>query len=149
MPCTLEPPGLTFDDGRRPDGLSHFTWKDGKPLVWDFTTSCTVAPSNLSTSVKGPSKTAETREKSKCKKYSDLSPNYHFVPVSAETFGAWGPQSRTFINELGRQLMEYTGEKRARFFLYQSLGICIQKGNASSVLGSVPKGKKLDEVFLL
>ena len=150
MPSTLEPPGLCrCDDGRRPDGLSHFTWKDGKYLVWDFTTSCTVAPSNLSCSVKGAGKTAEAREKVKCAKYSDLGPSYHFVPVSSETFGAWGPMSKIFLNNLGKQLIEYSGERRSKFFLYQSLSMCIQKGNASSVLGSIPRGKKLEEIFLL
>ena len=99
--------------------------------------------------MKGAGKTAESKEKSKCNKYSDLGSSYHFVPISSETFGAWGPQSRTFFKELDRQLIEHTGEKRMKFFLLQNLGICIQKGNSSSVLGSIPKGKKLEEVFLL
>ena len=149
MLSTLEPPGLSRSDGKRPDGLSHFTWREGKYLVWDFTTSCTVAPSNISTSLKGPGKTAESRENLKCDKYSALGDSYHFVPISMETFGAQGPQTRRFMKELGKELIEYTGEKRARFFLQQAIGICIQKGNSSSILGSIPKGKKLDEIFYL
>ena len=149
--CTLEPPGLSRTDGKRPDGLSHFTWKEGKYLVWDFTTSCTVAHSNISTSVKGPGKTAEAKEDSKCAKYSDLGDSYDFVPISVETFGAQGPPTptRCFMDELGRQLIEYSGEKRSRFFLHQAIGVCVMKGNGSSVMGSIPCGKKLEEIFQL
>ena len=149
IPSTLEPPGLSRSDGKRPDGLSHFTWKEGKYLVWDFTTSCTVAPSNLSTSVQGPGKTAEAREKSKCAKYAALGDSYHFVPISTETFGAMGPSTKRFIDELGKQLIEYSGERRAKFYLHQAIGCCIQKGNGSSILGSIPSGKKLEEIFNL
>ena len=149
IPSTLEPPGLSRSDGKRPDGLSHFTWKEGKYLVWDYTTSCTLAPSNISTSVQGPGKTAESREKSKCEKYSTLGDSYHFVPIATETFGAMGPRTKRFIDDLGKELIEHTGERRARFYLHQALGVCIQKGNGSSILGSVPTGKKLEEVFSL
>ena len=149
IPSTLEPPGLSRSDGKRPDGLSHFTWKEGKYLVWDFTTSCTVAPSNLSTSVQGPGKTAEAREKAKCAKYSSIGDSYYFVPISAETFGALGPRTKRFIDELGKQLIEYSGERRSKFYLHQAIGCCIQKGNGSSILGSIPAGKKLQEFFYL
>ena len=149
IPCTLEPVGLSTTDGKRPDGLSHFTWKNGKNLIWDWTTSCTVAPSNLSMSLKGAGKTAEAREISKCAKYSELTDTYHFTPISSETFGAWGPMTMSFLADLKKQLIAHTGEKRSGFFLLQSLGITIQRGNASSILGSLPGGDKLDEVFQL
>ena len=113
----LEPPGLSRSDGKRHDGLSPFTWKEGKYLVWDFTTSCTVAPSNISTSVQGAGKTAEAREKSKCAKYSSLGDSYHFVPLSTETFGAMEPRTKRFIDDLEKQLIEYSGERRAKFYL--------------------------------
>ena len=149
IPCTLEPPGLSTKDGKRPDGLSHFTWKNGKNLIWDWTTSCTVAPSNLSLSMKGPGKLAEACENLKCAKYADLTDSYHFTPISSETFGAWGPMSLKFLSDLGKELIAQTGEKRSGFFLYQRLGTCIQRGNASSILGSLPEGERLDEVFQL
>ena len=146
---TLEPLGLSTTDGKRADGLTHFTWKNGKYLIWDWTTACTVAPSNLSLSLKGAGKTAEAREKSKCEKYDELTQSYHFTPISSETFGAWGPMTLKFLSDLGKELIAHTGEKRSGFFLYQRLGICVQRGNASSVLGSIPDSDKLDEVFQL
>ena len=146
---TLEPLGLSTTDGKRPDGLTHFTWKNGKPLIWDWTTSCTVAPSNLSLSLKGAGKTAEARERSKCEKYAELTNNYHFTPISSETFGAWGPMTLKFLSDIGKELIAHTGEKRSGFFLLQRLGICIQRGNAASILGSLPEEGRLDEIFQL
>jgi len=54
-----------------------------------------------------------------------------------------------FLTDLGKELIAHTGEKRSKFFLFQKLGICIQRGNAASVLSSLPAGEKLDEVFQL
>ncbi|KAF2903699.1 hypothetical protein ILUMI_02494 [Ignelater luminosus] len=36
-PSTLEPSGLSRTDIQRPDGMTHSSWSEGKPLVWDFT----------------------------------------------------------------------------------------------------------------
>ena len=35
--ATLEPTNLSTLNGRRPDGIAYTTWKQGKPLIWDFT----------------------------------------------------------------------------------------------------------------
>ena len=148
MPSKLEPRGLC-EDNKKPDGHTTFTWKDGKNLAWDWTTSCTVAPSNLSISLKGPGETAASKEKAKCKKYAELMDTFHFVPIASETFGAWGPKTRGFLTELGKQVIAYTCDKRSKFFLFQKLGMCIQRGNASSVLSSFPQHKKLEEIFQL
>ena len=43
--------------------------------------------------------------------------------------------------------MEVTGEKRSSFFLFQSISMAIQRGNAISVLGTVPRTEGLDEIF--
>ena len=105
--------------------------------------------SNLSLSLKGAGKTAEARESLKCTKYAELTKTYHFTPISSETFGAWGPMTLKFLTDLKKELIAHTGEKRSGYFLLQSLGITIQRGNAASVLGSLPEGEKLDEVFQL
>jgi hypothetical protein len=34
---TLEPNGLSRDDGKRPDGMTLVPWIKGQPLVWDVT----------------------------------------------------------------------------------------------------------------
>ena len=43
--------------------------------------------------------------------------------------------------------MEETGEKRSTFFLFQSISIAIQRGNASCILGTVPHSEGLEEIF--
>ena len=47
VPSTLEPLGLSRDDGKRPDGMTLFPWKKGKIMVWDYTCSDTLAKSYI------------------------------------------------------------------------------------------------------
>jgi hypothetical protein len=42
---TLEPNGLSRDDGKRPDGMTLVPWIKGQPLVWDVTIVDTLADS--------------------------------------------------------------------------------------------------------
>jgi hypothetical protein len=42
---TLEPNGLSRDDGKRPDGMTLVPWIKGQPLVWDVTVVDTLADS--------------------------------------------------------------------------------------------------------
>jgi hypothetical protein len=42
---TLEPNGLSRDDGKRPDGMTLVPWNKGQPLVWDVTVVDTLADS--------------------------------------------------------------------------------------------------------
>jgi hypothetical protein len=42
---TLEPNGLTRDDGKRPNGVTLVPWIKGQPLVWDVTVVDTLADS--------------------------------------------------------------------------------------------------------
>ena len=92
---------------------------------------------------------AEQAEKSKLTKYDYLLNNYYFVPVANETFGSWGQLGLKFIQDLGTRIADRTGEKRSASFLFQSISIATQRGNAASVLGTLPCNKKLDEIFLL
>ena len=49
-----EPQGLSRSDGKRPDGMSIYPWKQGKLLLWDFTCSDTLNKSYVSNSSKQP-----------------------------------------------------------------------------------------------
>jgi hypothetical protein len=42
---TLEPNGLSRDDGKRPDGMTLVPWIKGQPVVWDVTVVDTLADS--------------------------------------------------------------------------------------------------------
>ena len=39
-----------------------------------------------------------------------------------------------FIKEVGKKIMEQTGEKSSTFFILQSLGIAVQRGNSLSII---------------
>ena len=97
IPSSLEPSGITRNDFRRPDGVTHFPFANGKCVVWDFTCVDTVCVSNLPLSINGPGKAAERAEERKRRHYSDLTTDYAFQPIALETFGSWAPGSLKFI----------------------------------------------------
>jgi hypothetical protein len=80
-------------------------------------------------------------------KYAHLEGKFHFSPIAFETFGPWGSAAREVISEIGRRLIQQTGEKRAMGFLRQRCSLAIQRGNAACVLGTHPYSRGLDEVF--
>ena len=69
--------------------------------------------------------------------------------VAMETMGSWGREGLKFIKDLGSRIAEESGEKRSTSFLFQSMGIANMRGNAMSVLGTVPNSNKLDEIYYL
>jgi hypothetical protein len=70
------------------------------------------------------------------------------VPVAIETLGAWGEDARRLLLEIGRRVAKQTQEPRARAFLTQRISLAIQRGNAASVLGSIPREPGLKELLL-
>ena len=68
--ATREPLGVSRVDGKRPDGMSLFPWKNGKCLLWDFTCSDTLAPSYVDGSANKAGKAAKEGEDRKIKHYS-------------------------------------------------------------------------------
>ena len=70
----------------------------------------------------------------------------HTVPFS---FGSWAPDSLKFMKYLGSRVSEATGEKRAKSFLFQSLSMNLQRGNALCVMGTVAHHRKLEEIYNL
>ena len=66
--------------------------------------------------------TAVGREDKKVKKYSNLSENYHFVPVGIKPYGAMVIKLN---NQIGKKIQEATGEKLSTFYLKQRISIAI------------------------
>ena len=122
---TLEPLGLSRNDGKRPDGLTLTTWTEGKCLIWDFTCADTLCSSYVKKTSKEACSAAAERENKKSEKYMNLSDNYHFVPVGAETYGAFGPQALKLLKKIGKKICDVTGEKRSTYFLLQSIAMAI------------------------
>ena len=145
-----EPQGVSRVDGKRPDGMSQFPWKNGRLLLWDFTCVDTVAPSHVNDSAKCPGKASNDAETKKINHYSNLTQGYNFVPVCIETYGVFGDLGIAFIKDLGKMIISQTGEKRATAFLFQSIGIAMQRGNALSILGTIKQDEdQLHEIYQL
>jgi hypothetical protein len=52
-----------------------------------------------------------------------------------------------FIDFIGAKLMIESGDSRAKFFFYQRISLAIQRGNAASILGTLPYVTPLEEVY--
>ena len=109
----------------------------------------TVAATYRGKTSKKPGAAAAEAEKKKTKKYEFLEGQYFFIPLAIETFGPWGEDCKAFVKKLGKFITEVTFERRSCEFLRQRLSVEIQRGNAASVLGTVPSGPTLYEIFSL
>ena len=147
--ATLEPTGLFREDGKRPDGLTLIPWSQGKCLLWDATCRDTLANSYLPSTSRTAGAAAAAAEVSKRRTYEGVSDLYQFCPVAVETLGPMGSDAHTLIRDLGGRLRAETGEHRSTSFLYQRISIAIQRGNAASVLATIPPSAKFDEIFNL
>ena len=64
--------------------------------------------------------------------------------------GTFGSESQKLIKEIGRNLKAVSGEKRSTAFLFQSIGLAVQRGNAQSVLGTIKDDSEFThEIYLL
>ena len=150
VPAIREPPGLSRQDGKRPDGLTLLPWSQGRSLVWDFTCSDTLASSHIAQTSQEAGSSATQAEKKKLSHYADLpTSGYTIMPVACETLGSWAQMGMKFIQEIGSRIAGSIGEKRSTSYLFQSIGIAIQRGNAASIAGTVPSSKQLDELYYL
>ena len=145
----MEPTGLCRDK-KRPDGFSLYPYADGKILAWDYTCRNTLADSYKEHTAVEVGYAAKQGEKDKYVNYEDLvNDNYYVVPIAHETMGSWAPDSLKFMKDLGSRISEATGEKRAKSFLFQSLSMNLQRGNALCVMGTVSHHRKLEEIYNL
>ena len=117
VPARLEPPGVHCSDGKRPDGISMVPWRCGKFMVWDTMCIETFAPSYWRLAVQAAGSFAAKAESLKEEKYSDLFHTHEFALIAVESSGVLGPQSLTFVKEIGRRLRYQTGEEKAGTYL--------------------------------
>jgi hypothetical protein len=115
---TLEPNGLSRNNGKRPDGMTLVLWIKGQPLVWDVTVVDTLADSYVLKSSEVSAFAAEMACKRKHSKYSSIiSSNYVFKGLAFETLGPWCKES---------------GDSKSKKFLFERISLAIQRGNAAS-----------------
>merc|ERR1712121_201775 len=136
FPSQLEPVGLDRGDGKRPDGITLFTFKSGKSLIWDATCSCTFCPSNIVSSAILPGSAAASADTSKITKYSSLTDRYIFSPFAVETSGVIGPLSLDFIKNIGRKAAQERREPRESEWILQRISLAVVRGNAHPILSA-------------
>ena len=137
LPSRLEPTGLSRSDGKRPDGVTLVPWKSGRLLVWDATCPDTFAPSHLPSATREAGAVAAQAERSKQEKYAALNQCHIFTPVAIETAGPFGPETFSFLRDLGCRLKQVTGETKSFSYLRQRLSVAVQRGNAAAVMGTM------------
>ncbi|OXA39608.1 hypothetical protein Fcan01_25760 [Folsomia candida] len=147
VPCIREPAGCSTQDGKRPDGMTLIPWSRGKSLLWDFTCVDTFAPSYLSNTVRYQGAAASMAEDRKRKRYAFLLDRFIFVPVAMETTGVWGQEGLSLINQIGERITARTGQPNSVTFLRQRISLAVQRGNVASILGTLPEGRELEEVY--
>ncbi|CAH2254208.1 jg14378 [Pararge aegeria aegeria] len=64
-----------------------------------------------------------------------------------ETLGSWGPEARALFKELSKRVIESTCDPTAGSSLGQRISLAIQKGNAVSILGTVPRCGGFEDVL--
>jgi hypothetical protein len=134
---TLEPNGLSRDDGKRPDGMTLVPWIKGQPLVWDVTVVDTLADSYVLKSSEVSGSAAEMACKRKHSKYSSIiSSNHVFKGLAFETLGPWCKEAES-------------GDSKSKKFLFERISLAIQRGSAASIRGTFPDSAILSEIFVL
>ena len=105
----------------------------------------TFCASRRGASAKEAGGAAALAEREKARKYAHLDRAYFFQPFAVETCGAVGPESLSFLRDLGHRLRSATGEPQSFAYLLQRLSVVIQTGNSASVLGTLePPGLQFD-----
>jgi hypothetical protein len=119
---TLEPNGLSRDDGKGPDGMTLVPWIKGQPLVCDVTVVDTLADSYVLKSSEISGFAAEMACKRKHSKYSSIiSLNYVFKGLAFETLGPWCKEAIDFINVIGNRLIAESGDSKSKKFLFERI----------------------------
>ncbi|XP_041969242.1 uncharacterized protein LOC121726080 [Aricia agestis] len=149
VPATLEPNGIARDDGKRPDGMTLIPWSRGRPLVWDATCVDTLAASHVTATSREAGAAAANAETNKRRKYECLGQDFIFLPFGVETLGPWGPSAKVLFKDLSQRLVDKSNDPRAGAYLGQRISLAIQRGNAASVIGTLPAASDLDLIFYL
>jgi len=86
--------------------------------------SCTTADSYLEAS-REEGGAAELSASNKVVKDAELSSDGEFVPIVVEYHGPISKDALQFLSELGKRLVETTGDVRASLFLFQRISVVV------------------------
>ena len=123
-------------NGKCPNGVTLVPWRSGRLLVWDTTCPDTFAPSHLPSATREAGAVTALAERSKQEKYTALNQHHIFTLVTIETSGLFGPETFTFLRELGCCLKQVTVEAKSFSYL-RRLSVAVQWGNTAAAMGSM------------
>ncbi len=132
LPNITEPVGLPGSQHLRPDGITVIPFKEGKSLAWDVTCPHPICSSWLHRVTTGKSATEEVEQRKK-KKYAQLQDRYIFTPIAIDTIGAYGPDTKIFLQDICRRLVKMTDNPKAGSQFRQRLSIAVQRGNSKTL----------------
>ncbi len=124
-------------------GLTLRPWSKGKRLVWDATCVDTLCKSyliDISHSWGGGRQSREEEGLQFAKPIHILS----FCGRDPRTFGE---EALQLVSELGGRLRSTTGDAREKTWHIQRISVAIQRGNAASVLATIPLSFKTIDDF--
>ena len=139
IPSTLEPHGLNRGDGKRPDGVTLFPWRNGRCLVWDVTCVDTFAEGHLTAGALQVGSAAEAAEEQKRREYAAISESHLFEPIAVETTGVFGPTTLGLLKSIGKKISQESGDPRESTWLRQRVSVAILRGNATSIRTSAQR----------
>jgi hypothetical protein len=61
---------------------------------------------------------------------------------------AW-QRIKKFITLLGKKISSMSNDNKSTLYLTQRISLAIQRGNAASVLGTIPQSPDLEEIFYI
>lgn len=59
----------------------------------------------------------------------------------------WGPSAKLFVKEILQRLFNHSGDSRDRNLFLQYIILAIQRGNNTSILGSLPHGPYIFDII--
>jgi predicted N-acyltransferase len=74
---------------------------------------------------------------------------YIFKGLAFETLGPWYKGAIDFVNVIGNRLIAESGDSESKKFLFETISLAIQRGNAASIRGTFPDSALLSEIFVL
>ena len=135
---TLETGHNLPDSQRRPGDITIPNWSRGRPAAVDVTVTSPLQISTIANAAREAGVAARRREVAKdTSNLGDCeAAGIEFLPVSVETFGAWGPVALETINAISYRWADHHGESRSRAvnWIYQKLSVAVQRGNATMLL---------------
>ena len=122
-------------EGGRPADLLIPGWANGRDAAWDVTVINPLQESMVRGAATTPGHALSHAHKRKLDKSWEPchAQGIAFLPIAAESLGAWHSSAIAEVKRLGSALARHTGEEEGITIarLFQKLSVCLMRGNAA------------------